>query len=158
LHAQPLPIEGQGIGEKEIVSMKHITKEIEDTLAANGRKQDAVRGTKDEIDFKPVVKLFTPDANCTWLLTETDSEYPDCAFGLCDLGLGFPELGSVSLNEISSIRGRLGLPIERDQHFEPSHPLSVYAEAARHARTITEDEKALAQAAAALERRHSKQP
>ena len=23
-----------------------------------------------DIDFKPVVKLFTPDAQCTWLLTE----------------------------------------------------------------------------------------
>ena len=48
-----------------------------------------------DIDFKPVVKLFTPDAQCTWLLTELD---PDggLAFGLCDLGMGEPELGYVS--------------------------------------------------------------
>ncbi|WP_244840168.1 DUF2958 domain-containing protein [Mesorhizobium sp. 131-2-5] len=26
------------------------------------------RGTRDEIDFVPVVKLFTPDAGATWLL------------------------------------------------------------------------------------------
>jgi hypothetical protein len=24
----------------------------------------------DALDFKPVVKLFTPDAQCTWLLTD----------------------------------------------------------------------------------------
>ncbi|WP_430515912.1 DUF2958 domain-containing protein [Mesorhizobium loti] len=31
-----------------------------------------LRGTRDEIDFVPVVKLFTPDAGATWLLTEID--------------------------------------------------------------------------------------
>jgi Protein of unknown function (DUF2958) len=36
-----------------------------------------------DIDFKPVVKLFTPDARCTWLLTELGLD--DIAFGLCDL-------------------------------------------------------------------------
>jgi hypothetical protein len=30
-----------------------------------------------------VVKLFTPDAACTWLLTELDPDDPDIAFGLC---------------------------------------------------------------------------
>jgi hypothetical protein len=42
------------------------------------------------IDFPPVVKLFTPDAGTTWLLTEIDPDDPDRAFGLCDLGSGFP--------------------------------------------------------------------
>ena len=28
-----------------------------------------------EIDHRPVVKLFTPDANATWLLTELDQEW-----------------------------------------------------------------------------------
>ncbi|TIS18332.1 MAG: DUF2958 domain-containing protein [Mesorhizobium sp.] len=31
-------------------------------------------------------------------------------FGLCDLGLGCPEIGSVSLSELSSLRGQRGLP------------------------------------------------
>ncbi|WP_425462871.1 DUF2958 domain-containing protein [Mesorhizobium norvegicum] len=31
-----------------------------------------------------------------------------------DLGFGFPELGSVSLAELASVKGRLGLGIERD--------------------------------------------
>jgi hypothetical protein len=39
----------------------------------------------------PCRKLFTPDANATWLLTEIDPEEPDRAFGLCDLGLGSPD-------------------------------------------------------------------
>lgn len=53
----------------------------------------------------------------TWLLSESDPDDPDRLFGLCDLGLGFPELGYVSLAEIITLRGKLGLPIERDQHF-----------------------------------------
>jgi hypothetical protein len=70
------------------------------------------------------------DAQCTWLLTELD---PDggLAFGLCDLGLGEPELGYVSLAELISLRGKLGLPVERDRHFEADRPISVYADEAR---------------------------
>src|SRR5579863_6405670 len=111
--------------------MKLITAEIEARLLENGRKQEPVRGTADETDFDPVVKLFTPDAGCTWLLTEIDPEDPDIAFGLCDLGMGCPELGSVSLSELESVRGRLGLPIERDLHFKPTKTLTAYADEAR---------------------------
>ena len=107
--------------------MKLLTKTIHDKLLENGKQQDAVRGTDDEIDFKPVVKLFMPDANCTWLLTEIDPDAPDIAFGLCDLGLGYPELGNVSISELSELRGRLGLLIERDLGFEPDKTLSQYA-------------------------------
>lgn len=74
--------------------MKLFTKTIHDKLLENGKKQAAVRGTDEEIDFKPVVKLFTPDASCTWLLSEIDPDDPDIAFGLCDLGMGYPELGT----------------------------------------------------------------
>lgn len=114
-----------------------LTRELREQLLANGRAQDPVRGTDDEIDFYPVVKLFTPDAGCTWLLTEIDPQEPDLAFGLCDLGLGFPELGSVSLAELSALRGRLGLPVERDRHFTATKPLSAYAsEAAKAGGTV----------------------
>jgi hypothetical protein len=89
-------------------TMKLLTIEIKERLLENGRKQEPVRGTHDEIDFWPVVKLFTPDAGCTWLLTEIDPEDTDIAFGLCDLGMGFPELGSVSLTELASVRGPSG--------------------------------------------------
>lgn len=110
--------------------MELLTDELKAQLLANGRQQAAVRGTDDEIDFYPVVKLFTPDAGATWLLTEIDPEAPDLAFGLCDLGLGFPELGAVSLSELAVLRGRLGLPVERDLHFAPEKTLSAYAEEA----------------------------
>ena len=55
----------------------------------------------DTIDHPPVVKLFTP------------------------------ELGSVRISEIASVRGRLGLPVERDLHFTGDKPLSAYADEAR---------------------------
>ena len=45
--------------------------------------------------------------------------------------MGFPELGSVSLTELESVRGPLGLAIERDLHFTSMKPISAYAAAAR---------------------------
>ncbi|MER8995552.1 DUF2958 domain-containing protein [Mesorhizobium sp. M0678] len=111
--------------------MQILTQDLREKLLANGRQQQSLRGTDGEIDFIPVVKLFTPDAGATWLLTEIDPDDQDIAFGLCDLGLGCPELGSVSLTELASVRGRLGLPVERDRHFQGVKPLSAYASDAR---------------------------
>jgi len=91
-----------------------------------------------EIDPPPVVKLFLPDAGATWLLTELDPDDEDRLFGLCDLGLGFPELGAVRLSDLVNLRGRLGLPIERDGWFKATKPLSVYAEEARIAGRIAD--------------------
>ncbi len=87
--------------------------------------RSAQRGALDQkqgaIDFEPVVKLFTPDGNATWLLTElAPNGY--LAFGLCDLGLGEPELGYVSLHELAAARGSLGLAVERDLYFTASRP------------------------------------
>ena len=109
----------------KLLLQKHI-----DQLIANGRAQDPVRGTEQEIDFEPVVKLFNPAGAGTWLLTELDPENPDIAFGLCDLGMGTPELGSVSIAELESVRGPFGLGIERDLHWTPRMKLSEYARAA----------------------------
>jgi hypothetical protein len=120
-------------------------------LLCNGRISAAlIKEGREEADFLPVVKLFTPDANCTWLLTELDPEDPDIATGLCDLGLGCPELGPVSISELESVRGVFGLPVERDRHFAPVHTLRVYARAAWNAAAITENPQALRQAAEAL--------
>ncbi len=102
-------------------------------LLANGLR--SARG--EDIDPRPVVKLFVPDAAATWLLTELDPAFPDQAFGLCDLGLGSPELGWVSLPELAKVRGRFGLEVERDRFFVADRPLSAYAEAARAAGRIT---------------------
>lgn len=86
--------------------------------------------SEDALDFKPVVKLFTPDAQLTWLLTELDSD-GGLAFSLCDLGMGEPELGYVSLAELAAVRSKLGLPIKRDLHFEANKSISAYADEAR---------------------------
>ena len=104
-----------------------ITSKIIDTLLENGKNNQELNGA---IDFKPVVKFFTPDGNCTWLLTELDAG-TDIAFGLCDLGLGFPELGYVDMTDLASIRGSLGLPVERDRHFKADKTISAYTEEAR---------------------------
>lgn len=61
------------------------------------------------------VKFFTPDSNWTWYITEFDGE--DTMFGLVD-GLE-KELGYVSFSQLKSARGPMGLPVERDRHWEP---------------------------------------
>ena len=116
--------------------MKLLTDPLRAQLLENGCLQEPLRGTVNEIDFMPVVKFFTPDANCTWLLTELDPEGPDIAFGLCDLGLGFPELGTVRISELESVRGPMGLSVERDLYFTARQSLCEYAEAARVASRI----------------------
>ncbi|TIT58677.1 MAG: DUF2958 domain-containing protein, partial [Mesorhizobium sp.] len=107
-----------------------ITQDLRARLLANG-------AAHTETDHVPVVKLFNPVGAATWLLTELDAD-GDTLFGLCDLGFGFPELGSVSLAELQAVKGPLGLGIERDLFFHARFPLSVYAEAARLAGHITE--------------------
>ena len=97
----------------------------------------------------PVVKIFNPTGPATWLIHSMDPNDEDTMFGLCDPGLGFPELGYVSLSELQEVRpkiriiidGRtLEMPIflERDKYFRPTHSLAVYAEAARAESGITE--------------------
>jgi hypothetical protein len=100
--------------------MKLLTKTIRLQLEANAKNPDA--------DHKPVVKLFNPVGAATWLLTEIEG---DIAFGLCDLGMGSPELGSVSISELERTQLPLGLSIERDLHFTADKTISQYAEAAR---------------------------
>lgn len=111
---------------------KLLTDKQRAQLLANGRQSLE----QENFDPAPVVKLFTPDAGATWLLTEIDPDDHDRGFGLCDLGLGFPELGWVSLAELATVRGGLGLPVERDLHFEAEKRLSAYACEARLAGRI----------------------
>jgi hypothetical protein len=106
--------------------MKLLTQVQFAQLLDNGRRQAAVKRTPDEIDFRPVVKLFNPCGAATWLLTEIEPDDHDIAWGLCDLGMGFPEFGTVSLSELASIRSRIGLGIEHDFHFKADKPISAY--------------------------------
>jgi len=117
--------------------MSLFTKTQTEQLIANCQAQIVrMDNQQPDIDFKPVVKLLTPDAQCTWLLTELGND--DIAFGLCDLGMGTPELGFVCMHELRDLRGPLGLPIERDEHFDADKTLSAYAaEARQHGRIVT---------------------
>jgi hypothetical protein len=107
--------------------MTLLTKQHLEQLLLNGARAL----TDEDHDPMPVVKLFTPDGSGTWLLASLDPYDLDTAFGLCDLGMGCPELGTVSLSELKAVRGHLGLSIERDRHWRATHPLSAYAAASK---------------------------
>lgn len=80
----------------------------------------ALRSTDNEEDPIVRVKFFTPDSSWTWYMIEYDPEQK-LGFGLVD---GHErELGHFSLEEMESVKGPLGLPIERDLHWTPK-PLS----------------------------------
>lgn len=93
--------------------MKLMTPEVAATLPP-------LYANEDVADPKAMVKFFTPWSNWTWYATEYDPETRTC-FGLVQ---GFEEeLGYFSLDEMESVKGPMGLGIERDLHFEPT-PLS----------------------------------
>lgn len=117
--------------------MHLITGSQHDKLVANGHHNAAcIQDDGETYDFYPVVKLFLPGTGCTWLLTEIDPEEPNLAFGLADLGVGEPELGTIDLNELRNLR--VGpFRVERDRHFVAQHPISHYADEARRKGRIT---------------------
>ena len=64
------------------------------------------------------IKLFTPDSQWTWYIIEFSKEDKSTCYGYVQ---GFEsELGYFSLKEIESIKGPLGLAIERDISFKPT--------------------------------------
>lgn len=66
------------------------------------------------------VKLFDPTGSWTWYIAGYDPSTRTAwgrVHGLED------EYGSISMAELVAVRGRFGLPIERDLHWEP-RPLS----------------------------------
>ena len=62
------------------------------------------------------VKFFTPDNSWTWYATSYSPE-DGTFFGLVDGQ--FKELGYFTLAELETARGPLGMPIERDLHWQP---------------------------------------
>jgi hypothetical protein len=60
------------------------------------------------------VKFFTPGSSWSWYISEFDGD--DLMFGLV---IGHEiELGYVSLAELKSVKGPMGLPIERDLYYQ----------------------------------------
>jgi Protein of unknown function (DUF2958) len=99
-------------------------------LAENGKQcTDASGFQLEDMDPVPVIRLFMADGRGSWLLGCTYPNNPDMAYGLADLGYG-PELGDVSISELKTIRGAMGLPIERDIIFKGDRPISRYLERA----------------------------
>lgn len=96
-------------------------------LLANGR----ARATASDLDPLPVVRLFTPDAHATWLLAALDPADGDTAWGLCDVGIGMPELGTVKLSDLAAIVGPRQHPVLRDLYFLATRPLSEYVRLAQ---------------------------
>ena len=70
-------------------------------------KTDGVKGDL------PAVYLWLLNTNATWIVWEYDP-IERTGFGLCDLGMGFPELGYVSIDEIASVAQSQGLPVQCD--------------------------------------------
>ena len=71
-------------------------------------------GAKDHMVY---AKFFTPDANWTWFVIEGEPDVDDFRFFGYVIGLE-EEWGYFSLKELTSTRGPLGLPIERDLYFK----------------------------------------
>lgn len=89
--------------------MKFLTK-------ANRRALPPIGSTALEKDPKAQVKFFDPCGSFTWYATEFDGK--DTFFGLV---CGFDkELGYFSMSEMQAFKGRFGLGIERDMHFDPT--------------------------------------
>jgi hypothetical protein len=79
--------------------------------------QKLKKNNENNNDEDIVLKLFNPTGGQTWLITRLEDD-GDTMWGLADLGLGFIEYGTISLNELTSFRGRFGLGIERDRWFK----------------------------------------
>jgi hypothetical protein len=113
--------------------MKLMTKELL-------RKIPPLYSQENEKDPVVVCKFFMPDGGWTWYVIEGSTREGNCCgwgencnhkplteydpvrhdiifFGYVD-GLEL-EFGNFTLSELEAVRGRLGLPVERDRWFEP---------------------------------------
>lgn len=89
--------------------MELMTQELETVFPPLYSQED-----NDPKDIKVIAKFFDPCGSWTWYATEYDPK-ERLFFGYVR---GFEnELGYFSLDELSSVKGPLGLGIERDLHF-----------------------------------------
>tara|TARA_Y100000114_G_scaffold112443_1_gene106211 strand:+ start:590 stop:913 length:324 start_codon:yes stop_codon:yes gene_type:complete len=97
--------------------MKIFTQQQEKRLKVNAKKKDGIA----------YVKLFNPSGGQTWYISEMEiQEDKLIGYGLADLGFGFPEIGSFSLDEIIEMRyPPFGLKVERDKWFKPQGLISI---------------------------------
>ena len=111
-----------------------VTEEERARLLAHGQ----ARAAGQHADPLPVIRLFTPDAYAIWLLASLDPADGDTAYGLIDLGIGMPSLGTVRLSDLAGIVGPRKLPLQRDRYFQAVRPLSEYVRLAQENDAITD--------------------
>lgn len=71
-----------------------------------------------------VAKFFDPCGSWTWYLMNQDPDDPDYLWGIVK---GFEvEEGSFLLSELQSVKGPLGIGIERDRHFKPQPAIEIW--------------------------------
>ena len=99
--------------------MKMLTKANEKALPALGSQDD-----KPASEIRIRVKFFNPQGAGTWYATEYDP-VDRIFFGYAVILQGCGELGSFSLDEMSAYRGRFGLGIERDLHWDDTTTLDT---------------------------------
>ena len=87
--------------------MQLLTKEIETKFKKIGSQENIE-------DPQIIVKFFDPTGSWTWYATEYDQD-TKTFFGLVDGH--YKEFGDFSLEELESVKGPLGLGIERDIHY-----------------------------------------
>ena len=81
----------------------------------------ALYAQENEKDPMVYAKFFTPDAGWTWYVTEGSETEDRSDFIFFGYVIGQArEWGYFSLKDLTSARGPLGLPIERDLHFKPA--------------------------------------
>ena len=115
------------VANNKIRGMKLLPKELRYKLPAL-YSQDG-KGGKAVV----YVKYFTPSSSWTWLVLEggpiKDSDNNEIDFQFFGLVDGFEkELGYFNLSELESIKGPMGLPIERDLYFKPKTLDEIFPE------------------------------
>jgi hypothetical protein len=100
-----------GTAKTAKTAMMLLTKEVEARMPALYATENTPMNEK-----VVQVKFFTPDSNWSWFGIEYDPS-ERLFFGLV-AGL-YPEFGYFSLDELESVTGPRGLPIERDMYFSP---------------------------------------
>jgi hypothetical protein len=99
-----------------------IPQEIRDALISNWHR------SREEKNFDPtpVLKLFLPWAQATWLVAEMSLRDRDSLFGVAIFD-DEAELGSFSLADLVALTGPGNLRVEIDPHWQAQKTLSQYA-------------------------------
>jgi len=91
--------------------MKLITAKILKQLKKNHKK------VSETGESTPIVLKLFGGSNKTWLINDIEDD-DDTLWGLCDIGMGCCEYGTVSLSELKNARfPPFGLGVERDMYF-----------------------------------------